>query len=186
MKNKRLRAGLMVLGVLMFCIGIAEYSFAEGEEHQFRYEKLDNDTVRILGYEGEGKDILEIPTTLQGYEVTVIAEQAFRNRGLREVILPRKLREIEPYAFAYNKIQEIHFPDTLELIGERAFGNNRLTVLTTPASLKHIETWAFLHNDIEEVRFNEGLEKIGSGAFRGNGLRSMELPPGLIEIGSVV
>ena len=95
--------------------------------------------VMITGYHGNKTDI-EIPSYINGKEVTVIAPMAFAPKPpdnamaespmgkLTSVKLPNTLKYIGEYAFAFNQLTEITIPDSVTKIGESAFRHNNITL----------------------------------------------------------
>lgn len=79
-------------------------------------------------------------------DVTEIGELAFRETGVREVILPNGLEEISSEMFKESKgLQTIVIPDSVKNIGDSAF---------------------YLCSNLSDVTLNDGLETIGKEAFR--------------------
>lgn len=97
---KRLHT-VMAVGFLFFLLPLLfacrkNTSHAE-EASPFLYE-IKNETVIILGYSGLETEIT-IPESIEGYPVTVIAENAFRSmKALTEVVIPDSVLTID-YAF---------------------------------------------------------------------------------------
>ena len=75
-----------------------------------------------------------------------IGEDAFQNTGLRTVVLSENLEEIGARAFENCNLSRVAFPDKALLIGERAFAENQ-------------ELWTVLIPDVET--------EIREGAFEG-------------------
>lgn len=67
---------------------------------------------------------LVIPETIDGMQVTAVAEGALTELPLREVILPEGLLEIGKGAFYGCNLKEIVIPATVKYIAPRAFGAN--------------------------------------------------------------
>ncbi|MGG7131315.1 leucine-rich repeat protein [Clostridium perfringens] len=108
--------------------------------------------VMITGYHGNKTDI-EIPSHIDGKEVTVIAPMAFAPRPpkatensmtepprgkLKSVKLPNTLKYIGVQAFVFNQLTEITIPDSVTEVGEFAFGMNNITLekLKLPKNFK--------------------------------------------------
>ena len=95
--------------------------------------------VMITGYHGNKTDI-EIPSYINGKEVTVIAPMSFAPKPpdnamteppmgkLTSVKLPNNLKYIGCYAFVFNKLTEITIPDSVTEIGKSAFCHNNITL----------------------------------------------------------
>ena len=148
-------------------------------------------------------DELTIPLTVEGYPVTALGDDFLKDDfgfvHISKVIFPKgsKVRSIGARAFAYiNSLQEVVFPESLEIIGENAFASTSLRgEIVLPASVRVIEREAFAYNvasdtgRLEKVSFEKGsqIEIIGDGCFRNASfLSSVELPEGLEKIGDDV
>ncbi|MEE1064729.1 MAG: leucine-rich repeat domain-containing protein, partial [Acutalibacteraceae bacterium] len=85
-----------------------------------------------------------IPDEIDGYPVTEIAANAFRDSTVAEVKLPSGLKKIGMYAF-FNctLLTKIHLPDTLEVLEPYAFNKTRIERLNIPESLTHLEPGSF-------------------------------------------
>ncbi len=124
--------------------------------------------------------------------VHTIGEKAFEGSSnqqecyLTELLLPTSLRTIEKNAFAYNKLQKVIFPKSLEKIGENAFyENSKLQEISFAENLREIGAYAFYNCDLRKVVFPESVECIGEGAFKyNNQLEEVTLSYWLSEIGA--
>lgn len=177
----------------------------QGTTSIFTYERT-ADGYAINGFSEfyDDNPIIEMPTKYQTKDVEVITEEAFRNKELKEVYLPAKLKLIKTAAFSGNKLNTIKMPDTLQTIEKEAFKNNLLyevklnknltTIkeaafignvldkeLVLPTSLKTIEKAAFKGNKIEKIIFNNSaLTRIEKEVFANNKLRELtNLPNGI-------
>lgn len=65
--------------------------------------------------------------------VTIIANEAFRNRSLKSIVLPNNLTKIGNYAFADNQLTSVTIPNRVTSIGQSAFSSNKLTSVTVLA-----------------------------------------------------
>ena len=69
--------------------------------------------------------------------VTIIANEAFRNRSLKSIILPNNLTKIGKDAFASNNLTSVTIPNSVTSIGERAFYNSIYNHRTTKTNQKY-------------------------------------------------
>ncbi len=114
--------------------------------------------IVITGCTSELPSVLEIPETIEGYPVTTIGEDAFRNTNgqLQKVVLPASIRTIEQNAFLWSYLNEIELPEGLEFIGREAFEGCRITgEFYIPASLTEIGSYAFANTRISAFRVSE-------------------------------
>ncbi len=112
------------------------------------YKFFNNTIIQYLGH----KKHLQIPDFIDGQKVKYIGRFAFFLRGLRSVILPHHLIEIENGAFGINRLSKIVFPPHIEMIRFAAFRKNRLKHIkfigTTPLQ---IESDAFYKNPLKSI-----------------------------------
>src|SRR5690625_1628555 len=133
------------------------------------------DGVTITGYHGNETN-LTIPNSLDGKGVTVIGEEAFKQKSLTSVTLPNTVKEIEEQAFYFNELTAINIPENVETIGTWAFRTNEIESLTIPANVKNIGRDSFGYNKIDHLTIQNGLESIGNFAFSNNEITSATIP----------
>ena len=133
-----------------------------GPVEAYQYE-IRNGGAVITSYTGEDSEVI-IPTTLGGYPVRVIGENAFSSRySVERVVVPEGVVELERISFRYcHDMAEIVLPSTLRIIGDNAFYRcERLTQDEIP----------------------EGVVELGNRAFQGCGnLYDVTLPMSLESI----
>lgn len=157
---------------------------------------------KILGFSQIGElkikqnKNLVIPNSINGIEITEIADDAFRNIDFAEsrlrkydiesVQLPSNLNKIGNFAFQSNNISELETPESLVYIAKGAFMNNRIETLILNDKLEIIDDAAFHINNINAIVVPAGVKKIGISAFRQNGASFvMIMSPELEEIGDM-
>ncbi|SDK83230.1 Fibronectin type III domain-containing protein, partial [Sarcina sp. DSM 11001] len=146
-------------------------------------------TLTILSWKDESAEIV-IPDQLNGYTVTGIGREVFRNRTSMEgITLPANLTEIGEAAFrGCTALTGIEFPAALKVIGSNAFRDcTSLTTVTFSegSTLETIRNSAF-ENDklLESVAIPEGTSKIGEYAFYGcSALKKVTMPGTVNEMG---
>ena len=117
-------------------------------------------------YTADGSELVFLPpcacegvfTVPEG--VVKIADNACYGSRAAKIILPRSLREIGVFAFAYSDISEVKLNEGLEAIGANAFANTSgrgLSELYLPDSVKSADT-GFVNAD---VRVNAKAETEG-------------------------
>ncbi|MDE6604446.1 MAG: leucine-rich repeat domain-containing protein [Clostridia bacterium] len=89
----------------------------------YRWGKTNDGEMSIVGYAGES-DSITIPQSIEGIDVTGIAERAFYGmENICKVGFSSKLKTIGEYAFANCKnLQEVKIPLNVENIGNYAVG----------------------------------------------------------------
>ena len=111
----------------------------------YEYVILDDGTVEITGYNGNGTN-LTIPSTLGGKKVTRIGFRAFYEcSSLTSVTIPDSVTSIGDMAFEWcESLTSITIPDSVTSIGVGEFyGFTSLTSITIPNSVTSIGGWAF-------------------------------------------
>lgn len=97
----------------------------------FKYEvNEDGTTATICAYKGSQSNLI-IPSFIDGYKITHIGENAFRDyTGLAYIKIPGTVEEIGCHAFCGIRINNFEIPDTVKLIKTDAFASSSLQSLT--------------------------------------------------------
>jgi len=96
------------------------YTIIGAGETQFSFT-TNSGTITITGYAGPG-GALTIPSTINGYPVTTIGEEAFENCStVTNVTIGTNVTSIGDYAFAYCALTSVTMPNSVTSIGEYAF-----------------------------------------------------------------
>ena len=113
-------------------------------------------------------DILDvvIPSNINGKQVVAIGNDAFRNLGLTNIVIPNSITNIGISAFRENYLTSVTIPDSVTSIGDYAFGENQLTSITIPDSVTSIGNGAFENNQLTSVTIPNSVTSIGNDAFR--------------------
>ena len=171
---------------------------------------ISNNKVTITDYTGSATS-LTIPSTIEGYPVTTIGNEAFSYRTsltsitipnsvtsigdsafyecstLKSINIPDSVTSIGNYAFAWcGSLTSITIPDSVTTIGDYAFYNCRsLTSITIPDSVTEIGTYAFSNCDsLESVTIGDSVTEIGTDAFSNcDSLTSVTIPDSVTSIG---
>ncbi len=178
------------------------------EEDLFTYT-VSNGEVTITGFSTDYAGDLVIPTTLGGYPVTAIGEDAFGwDDALVSVKIPEGVTSIGEGAFAYcssllsvtipesvttidnhafywcNSLTSVTIPSGLTLIDDSVFAGCGLSSVELPAGVTSIGQWAFDKCALSSVEIPEGVTSIGYGAFRGTALTAVTIPASVTRIGA--
>ncbi len=151
-----------------FTVEIAEG--AELSDKNFDYEMTSANTVTIVGYHGNGEDVV-IPSKFSGFKVTAIADNAFKNNEtIKNVVIGKNVKTIGTKAFANcTALEEVTFGKSVQIISYYAFnGCTALEEVEFNDALKVIRKAAFSKCDsLEAIVFNAGIETIEGQAFYG-------------------
>lgn len=119
--------------------------------------------------------------------VTTLGERVFYYcKGLKKLLLPKKLVSIDGYCFSNCSSLEysLELPETLKTIGTSAFSSTPVTIPYFPKSLTRIGEYAFssgLRN--ASVVLTSPKLAIGQSAFRNcRNLKTVELPVGVSSL----
>lgn len=136
---------------------------AESPASDFECVDHENGDVELLRYLGSS-EIVVIPATWNGKEITSIASYVFANQS---------------------SVKAIRLSDSIKTIKGGAFGlNAALEIVVCGAGLEEIGEGAFQNcTSLKEILLNEGLLKLGEYSLSGlKSLVSIELPSSLAEI----
>jgi hypothetical protein len=132
--------------------------------------------AEILMYVGRNT-VLRIPTSIRRegfvYQVIGIGDNAFREIGLTEVIIPNDVRWIRNAAFHGNQLTNVTV--AAGFVGNHAFSTNRLTGVTLTGGVTEIGDAAFANNQLTEIVIPNSVTVIGAGVFANNRLTNFTL-----------
>lgn len=135
-----------------------------------------SDHAELAGYSGTDTYV-EIPSKVEGKEVTVIQDWAFKdlsgqyafttgNQSIVEVVLPETIKEISDLAFrAVSNLEKINLPEGITKIGDEAFFSTALKSVDFPDSLESIGSEAFCYTQIESVHIPKNVKEIFDNPF---------------------
>lgn len=95
----------------------------------FEYLVNGESSCAVTGYLGSSLDVT-IPDKLDGYTVTEIGMNAFKDDGLTSVVIPDTVQMIGSNAFYGNKLSSVTLSSSVWLIGVNAFGENTVDSVT--------------------------------------------------------
>ena len=175
----------------------------------YKYRLLDDGTLEITGYTGSATR-LEIPSTIDGYTVTKIGDDAFHMcKSLTSVTIPDSVTSIGDDAFLGCKsLTSVTIGDRVTSIGNQAFyGCEALTSVTIPSSVTEIGAQAFYKctsltsatipgsvtsingtfsgcTSLTNVTIGNGVANIGDRTFYNcEALTSITIPGSVVNIG---
>ncbi|MGN0530773.1 MAG: clostripain-related cysteine peptidase [Eubacterium sp.] len=135
-----------------------------------------SDHAELIGYSGTDARI-EIPSNVEGKDVTVIATQAFEdksgeyavnlgNQNIVEVVLPETITEISDSAFSMvSNLEKVNLPEGTTKIGNGAFFETALKSVDFPETLESIGSEAFYYTQIENVHIPKNVQEILGNPF---------------------
>ncbi len=132
------------------------------------YIRDDSEAV-IIGADETVKGDYVIPSTLGGYPVTEISDDAFSGKAeLTGITIPETVIVIGEEAFAYSGLTEVIIPDSVIYVDDYAFSFCvNLESVELPETLQMIGGYAFaLCAKLESVNIPRDTVSIGYGAFR--------------------
>ncbi|MEE1003139.1 MAG: leucine-rich repeat domain-containing protein [Acutalibacteraceae bacterium] len=197
-KTKKILSILMCLCLILSTLAVSAVSVAAETSGDFKYKKLDDDTVEITGYIGE-PTTLEIPAEIDGKSVTSIGDWAFSDcTSLTSVTIPNSVTSIGSSAFDsctlltsinvdesnsnYCDIDGVLFNKDKTTI--LAYPNGKATTYSLPDSVTSIGDRAFSNcTALKSVTIGNGVTSIGDRAFeRCTSLTSITIPDSVTSI----
>ncbi len=152
---------------------------------------ISNGEVCITGNKS-ASGVVNIPAKIDGYPVTSIGEKAFSSSSVTSVFMPKTMKRIERYAFAYSSTKAITVPNSVEYIGDYCFRDcSYLETVKLGSGLKYLGKYAFANinnysNKITEITLPASLGEIQADTFyRCKNLATVKIEnPYLSKIGS--
>lgn len=112
--------------------------------------------------------------------ITSIGDNAFKNTGITEAILPDSITKLGNYAICNNaKLKTLKLPDGLPSIGAYMInGNSAVTSLTLPSKLTSLASKSLSgYTSLKEITLPEGLKTVDYGCFYGDeSLETINIP----------
>lgn len=134
-----------------------------GATELFEYDVYTNH-IEITKYIGKDIDIVNVPEEIDGYKVTAICRDAFKQN---------------------KKITTVILPETIAKIGHHAFWNcDNLSSINLPSSIEVIEYKAFLDcKSLGDITIPDGVTLLEEAIFsKCYGLRTVTVPDSVTEI----
>ena len=145
---------------------------------------LDNSrTILFKWYNSEITEV-DMQSDPELKNVTIIANEAFRNRSLKSIVLPNHLTKIGYNAFANNQLTSVNIPNSVTNISNLAFAYNQLTSVNIPNSVTSIGQSTFAYNQLTSVNIPNSVTSIGDLTFHKNNLTSVTIPNSVTSIGT--
>ncbi len=122
--------------------------------------------MEIKSYNGSDEKIT-IPATYNGKPVTSIGANAFENKSVTSITIPKSITSIGANAFnGCKNLTEVTIPSSVKTLGEAAFASCGLKTVTIEEGLKVIPENAFVGcEDLNTITIPKSVETIGASAF---------------------
>ena len=130
---------------------------------------------------------VDIPSTIKGYQVTKIADEAFKDcTNITSVSFPTTITSIPKYAFQNcSNIMNVTIPSTVKGIGDSAFEScKRLSNIDLPESVILIGTASFKNCSLlSSIELPDSVTSVGNSSFQGcSALKDVRLSPNMTGI----
>ena len=197
MKNNKLFAALTAV-TLVF--GAAAFLPANGTlfdtaitasaavENGFGYYIRKDGTAYITSYQGPADaEVIEIPATLGGKQVTVIGDYVLNGlKNVTEIKLPEGVTTLKIGCFSgCDKLVTVNIPSTVTTIEASVFSyNDSLKKVEIPDSVTEFGDHVFnICFELEEVKLSAGMTEIPPSTFEDcYRLQKVEIPESVVKI----
>ncbi len=158
----------IVLIITAMPLGAFEFKASALSEGYYTYSVSDGKAT-ITDVSTSVRGAVTIPSTLGGYPVTSIGDDAFYHcDSLTSITIPDSVTSIGSFAFSWCiNLRSITIPDSITSIGDSAFYYcTSLTSITIPNSVISIGYGAFLHcSSLTSITIGDSVTSIVSYAF---------------------
>ena len=178
---------LAIFGVLALLVCSILPAGAKAATEGYYTYTVSNGEATITDCNTSISGAITIPSTLGGYPVTGIGDEAFRACWhITEITIPDGVTTIGKKAFSScSDLIDITIPDSVTSISEYAFRYSGLIRIVIPDSVTDIGNGAFDNcDDLAEVSIGSGVTMIGDQAFSNcSSLTGIIIPDSVIRIG---
>ena len=143
------------------------------------------DAGSVSGYSGTAQQVF-VPDLYNGIEITRIGEGAFRDSGVRSVLLPAGITQVDDYAFyGCRYLTTVNLTDKVTSVGAYAFADAQRLESYGTFAVTVIEDGLFLGcSQIDVIELPEGVTSVGDLAFADcTSLKTFVLPEGVVSVG---
>ena len=179
---------LIVLLGITICLIIFSTNFVLAESSDvFTYEITEDNEIVITGVTDKTVSELDIPSEIDGINVTAIGDYAFKDlKELTTVEIPQTVTDIGKNIFyRCASLENVALPLGLTKIPDGMFYQcSSLETIDIPKTVTEIGEYAFREcTGLKKIKFHEGIETIGGYAFYGcNNLTDVTLPSTLTVV----
>ncbi len=189
MKSKKILVVFVFLILLSILFSVKVFAVEEyiDRTNGFHFKIVGNE-ITITGVEDYVK-VVNIPSTIDGKNVTTIGSHAFDGRNdILKITIPETVENIEDFAFdGCENITEIKLPNGLVSLGGYAFNNCKsLKEIEIPCNLISGSTFDGC-TKLEKVTFTNNVTTIGAGIYFQNcvSLKEIYIPSSVTSVGYV-
>ena len=158
----------------------------------FSYSVLSANTIKITGYNPKDNvngSKVEIPSTIDGWTVVEIAENAFANQdSIQKVTIPTTVTKISANAFLNcTSLETVELPTSVTEIGEAAFkGCSLLSKISLHDGITKLGQYAFTNcSSLSEITIpnNSSITKLEAFTFSGcSSLKKIIVPDNVTSL----
>lgn len=117
---------------------------------------LSESGITITGYHGTGN--LIIPSCIDGFPVTKLAQGAFSDLETALLVLPATLKEISPGTFGSISTEHFYLFDNIEYIPEEAFQTYKITSLHINAVLDPVYSGSYFDSFADKADYLSSIK----------------------------
>ena len=187
MKSKKILVVFVFLILLSILFSVKVFAVEEYIDRTTGFHfKIVGNEITITGAEDYVK-VVDIPSTIDGKNVTTIGSFAFDGRNdILQITIPETVENIEIFAFrGCENITEIKLPNGLVSLGSGVFYNCKsLKEIEIPCNLISGSTFDGC-TKLEKVTFTNNVTTIGAGAYFDNcvSLKEIYIPSSVTSVG---
>jgi hypothetical protein len=149
----------------------------------FSVSQTSGNSVEITGCIDLCPSNIVIPDFINGFEVISIANSAFAYQFIESLSLPNTLETIGSYAFRGSQITSLVIPDSVTSIGSYAFKDVwTLTDLTIGNSVTSIGEQAFASTGLTSLNIPDNVTYLNNFAFANTPLETLIIGSGLTNV----
>ena len=187
MKSKKILVVFVFLILLSIVFSVKVFAVEEYIDRTTGFHfKIVGNEITITGAEDDVK-VANIPSTIDGKNVTTIGNNAFDGRNdILQITIPETVENIEGFAFrGCENITEIKLPNGLVSLGSGAFYNCKsLKEIEIPCNLINGSTFRGC-TKLEKVTFTNNVTTIGASAYFQEcvSLKEIYIPSSVTSVG---
>lgn len=139
----------------------------------------------IYSYKGTATDVM-IPSEIDGVTITKIADEAFKNTNVKNVVIPSSVTTIGSWVFQdCGSLKSVVLPNSITSMGYAVFMHSSIEDVNIPTGIREIMSDSFRDcSKLANITIPDNIESIGSNAFRGCiALKRVTIPETISEIG---